>query len=138
MEVLKSLQHTPIDFDIKANRLAQLIQGYKPEIQLMQTIPQRIYCASYFVCMAMNLEHDLLWGTYGYQTMVRRLTLKLPFRDAQEATQYLILPVRYYVAMKLKSLAARFLNAARTSYESRRSSLEGFARGLGWFFASYC
>ena len=131
VEIWKSLNYAPNSFDFKANQLYQILQGYTPQVQQVQTLPQRIHYAAFIVSNAMELEHDLLWGPYGYQAMLTRLVLNRPFRDADETVKYMVLPLRYSVAMELKQKATYLLNGVRLSYNSLRSELERLARGLG-------
>jgi hypothetical protein len=94
-------------------------------------MPERIQHASYFVSQVIILEHELLWGTHGYNDMINRSTTKRPFQGLEDTIQYFILPVRYCAVMELKIHSAHIRNAIRLTHESHRAALEQVAGGLG-------
>jgi hypothetical protein len=121
----------PSKFDQRVNELERQLQGYTPEIQRTQSMPDRIQHASYFVSQVMILEHELLWGTHGYNDMINRSTAKRPFQGLKDTIQYFILPIRYCAVMKLKIHSAHIQNAIRLTHESHRAALEQVAGGSG-------
>ncbi len=118
-------------FDQRVNELERQLQGYTPEIQQTQSMPERIQYASYFVSQVMILEHELLWGTHGYNDMINRSTAKRPFQGLGDTIQYFILPIRYCAVMELKIHSAHIQNAIRLTHESHRAALEQIAGGSG-------
>lgn len=118
----------PSTFDRRANQLARTLQAYTLAAQQAQTMAQRIHFVSLVNGHVAVLEHQLLWGQYGYNDMVRRLIAQQPFNSLEETLRFFLLPLRYCITMELKAHAAHIQHAVRLSHENSRSGLIGLAR----------
>jgi hypothetical protein len=127
----RQLETNTDTFDNHANDLVNRLRSLTIEFQRAQTTLQRIQHAAYLNGEVAVLEYYLLWGRYGYNKMVERLMAKRPFEDLQEALQISLLPLRYCVAMELKTHVARYQGAVRQTYVSERSVLIHLAREAG-------